>query len=193
MLGEEHPDTLASINNLVNLLNAQGEFTEAEPYVCDALEKERRVRGDEQPFTLDFAKAMGSLLQAECKHQEAIDLLDPVGPATRKAFTGDKAWRLADSLTVLSRAQVGVGFDAERFQTAESNLLEAHHIYLAVKDRGPPHKDTLACVQGLVDLYTAWYGAEPGKKYDAKAAEWRAKLDAAKAEQSKTPMPRPQQ
>ena len=52
MLGEEHPDTLVSINNTVNLLNAQGEFTAAEPYVRDALEKARRVRGDEHLFTL---------------------------------------------------------------------------------------------------------------------------------------------
>jgi len=33
-------------------------------------------------------------------------------------------------------------------------------------------------VHGLVDLYTAWDAAEPGKGYDAKAAEWRGKLPA---------------
>jgi len=41
---------------------------------------------------------------------------------------------------------------------------------------GEEHPDTLACVQGLVDVYTAWDKAEPGKGYDAKAAEWKAKL-----------------
>jgi hypothetical protein len=30
-----------------------------------------------------------------------------------------------------------------------------------------------------VDLYTAWDKAEPGKGYAAKAANWKAKLDAA--------------
>jgi hypothetical protein len=67
---------------------------------------------------------------------------------------------------------------------AESNFLEAHPIYL--QSLGPTQKDTLDCVQALVDLYTAWDKAEPGKGYDAKAAEWQAKLPATKpAEPSK--------
>lgn len=71
---------------------------------------------------------------------------------------------------------MGLGYDADRFTLAESNLLEAHPIYVAAKDRGPTHEDTVACVRALVDLYTAWDKADPGKGYDAKAAEWRAKL-----------------
>jgi hypothetical protein len=71
--------------------------------------------------------------------------------------------RLADFLTGFGRARVGVGFDADGFKFAESNLLESYPIYLAAKDRGPTHKDTLAGVQAIVDLYTAWDKAEPGK------------------------------
>jgi hypothetical protein len=41
--------------------------------------------------------------------------------------------------------------------------------------------------QALIDLYTAWHTAEPGKGYDAKAAEWKARLDAAKAASAKPP------
>jgi serine/threonine protein kinase len=89
------------------------------------------------------------------------------------------ARRLADFLTGFGRARVGVGYAAERFALAEANLLEAHPIYVAAKGVGRTHKDTLECVQALVDLYTAWDTAEPGKGYDAKAAEWRAKLPAA--------------
>lgn len=64
------------------------------------------------------------------------------------------------------------------------NLLEAHPIYL--QSLGPTQKDTLDCVQAIVDLYTAWDKAEPGKGYDAKAAEWQAKLPSDKpAESSK--------
>ena len=43
------------------------------------------------------------------------------------------------------------------------------------------------CVQGLIDLYTAWDKAQPGKGYDAKAAEWKAKLEAASAPPSPPP------
>jgi hypothetical protein len=94
----------------------------------------------------------------------------------RKAFTGGNARRLADFLMSLGRARAGVGDDSGRFTLAEANLLEAHAIYLAAKDRGPAHKDTLECVQALVDLYAAWDTAEPGNGHDAKAAEWRARL-----------------
>ena len=37
----------------------------------------------------------------------------------------------------------------------------------------------------LVDLYEAWHAAEPGKGYDAKATEWRAKLPKDKAKEDK--------
>ena len=85
---------------------------------------------------------------------------------------------MAEFLTTLGRARVGLGYDAERFALAEANLLEAHPIYVAAKDRGPTNKATLGCVQAVVDLYTAWDAAEPGKGYDAKAAEWKLKLEA---------------
>ena len=31
-------------------------------------------------------------------------------------------------------------------------------------------------IESLIDIYEARHAAEPGKGYDAKAAEWRAKL-----------------
>jgi tetratricopeptide (TPR) repeat protein len=177
VLGEEHPDTLTSINNLGSLLRSQGNVAEAEPYVREALEKSRRVLGDEHPSTLGSIGSLGGLLRAQGKHQEAIDLLAPAEATARKKFIGGNARRLADFLTALGRARVGAGYDAERFTLAEANLLEAHPIYVAAKTHGPTHKDTLACVQALVDLYTAWDKAEPGKGFDAKAAEWKAKGD----------------
>jgi hypothetical protein len=41
--------------------------------------------------------------------------------------------------------------------------------------------DVPECIRALIDLYAAWHAAEPGKGYDAKAAEWRKTLDAASA------------
>jgi non-specific serine/threonine protein kinase/serine/threonine-protein kinase len=178
VLGEEHPNTLIFMNNMGFLLQAQGKLDQAEPYYREALEKRRRVLGEEHPNTLGVTGNLGRVLQQQGKHQEVIDLLAPIEPAARKAFAGGNARRLADFLTALGRARAGLGYDADRFTLAESNLLEAHPIFVAAKDRGPTHKDTLECVQALVDLYTAWHAAEPGKGYDAKAAEWQAKLPA---------------
>lgn len=183
VLGEEHPDTLNSISNMGGLLRAQDRLNEAEPYLREALEKRRRLLGEEHPQTLGAINSMGALLRAQGRHQDAIDLLLPVEPAARKAFSGGSTWRLADFFTSLGRARVALGYDAERYQLAESNLLEAHPIYLASASHGPTHKDALACVQALIDLYTAWHAAEPDKGYDSKATEWQAMLSAAKAAQ----------
>ncbi len=38
------------------------------------------------------------------------------------------------------------------------------------------HPHTHESIKLLVDLYESWHAAEPGKGYDAKAAECRAKL-----------------
>jgi tetratricopeptide (TPR) repeat protein len=169
------------------LLQSQGKLAEAEPYFRDALEKSRRVLGEEHPNTLTSINNMGYLHLAQSKDREALDLAEPFEPAARKAFSGGNAPRLATFLTRLGRARVGVGYDRARFALAEANLLEAHAIFLAAKDRGPSHKDTLECVKALADLYTAWEQAEPGKDYAAKAAEWKAALDAVKPPEATTP------
>lgn len=179
VLGEEHPDTLTSIDSLGLLLQDQGRLAEAEPYCREALEKSRRVRGEQNPSTLVFTENLARALQQQGRHREVIDLLAPAEPAARKAFTGGNARRLGGLLTTLGRARVGPGYDSARFEAAEANLLEAHPIL--VKARGEAHKDTLEGVQGLVDLYAAWEKAEPGKGYGARAAEWKAKLASAPA------------
>lgn len=180
VLGEDHPDTLNSINNLGVLLREQGKLPEAAPYLRESLEKRRRMLGDAHPAALNSIHNMGLLLRDQGKYQEAIDLLAPTEQDFRKAFSDENIVRIAAFLSNLGRVRIGLGYDAERFALAEANLLEAHPVYLADKHRGPTHKDTRGCVQGLVDLYTAWNAAEPGKGYDAKAAEWKAKLEVPK-------------
>ena len=41
---------------------------------------------------------------------------------------------------------------------------------------GIDHSKTRDAIELLVELYTAWDQAEPGEGYDAKAAQWEAKL-----------------
>ena len=41
---------------------------------------------------------------------------------------------------------------------------------------GDDHERTTKTIKRIVSLYESWHAAEPGKGYDAKAAEWRAKL-----------------
>lgn len=181
--GVEHRATLEMVDNLGVMLSEQKKFAEAEPYLREALEKSRQLDGADHPDTLSSVSNMGKLLQSQGRHQEAIDLFSPSEQAARKAFVGGVAVRLATFLTSLGRARVGLGYDAGQFELAEANLLEAHFIFH--KARGESHKDTRASVQAMVDLYTAWDTAEPGKGYAPKVAQWKAKLDAAPAAPAK--------
>lgn len=62
----------------------------------------------------------------------------------------------------------------ERYDEAEAALLEAHEIMESAL--GAQHERTTKVVKALADLYKSWDAADPGKGYDAKAAEWGAKL-----------------
>ena len=75
MLGEEHPTTLISIDNMGSLLRDQGKLAEAEPYLREALEKFRRVLGKEHPDTLLSVSNLGTLFQAQGKSAEAESAL----------------------------------------------------------------------------------------------------------------------
>ncbi len=152
------------------LLRAQGKLAEAEPYCREALEKRRRVLGDEHPDTLISIHSMGCLLLAQGKHTEAVALLTPAEPAAHRAFTGGNARALGRFLTVLGWSRAALGDHA----AAEANLIEAQAIVSAAQAATP--WDRAAALTGLVELYESWHGAEPNGGYDAKAAEWLARL-----------------
>ena len=52
VLGEEHPDTLVSMNNLVSTYWSQGRWKEAEMLGVLVMETRKRVLGEEHPDTL---------------------------------------------------------------------------------------------------------------------------------------------
>ncbi len=55
MLGEDHPDTLGSSNNLAAYLRALGEVQAARDLDQDILDRRRRVLGENHPDTLSSA------------------------------------------------------------------------------------------------------------------------------------------
>ena len=172
VLGEEHPDTLASVNFLGGLLLEQGNLNEAEPYLRAALEKSRRVNGEEHVTTLSSVTSLGALLTAKGKYAEARTLLAPFEAPARKTFSSGKPKRLASFLMNLGKARAALG----EFAAAETDLLEAQSSFIKSPVSRPA--DIRECTKAIVDLYTAWNTAEPGKGYAAKADDWKRKLDA---------------
>jgi tetratricopeptide (TPR) repeat protein len=81
VLGEEHPDTVASRNNLANALGDLGRLEEAEVEHRAVLEIRRRVLGEEHPDTLasrnNLANVLGDLgrlEEAEVEYRAVLEI-----------------------------------------------------------------------------------------------------------------------
>ena len=47
LFGDEHPNTISTLNNLGGLYSSRGQYAKAEPLLVRALDASRRVNGDE--------------------------------------------------------------------------------------------------------------------------------------------------
>src|SRR5436305_872701 len=81
VLGQEHPDTLKSMNNLAIVLEAQAKFKQAEEMHRQALELRETVLGQEHPKTL---KSMSYLAWTYWKQERT-----GCGRDSRKTSDGD--------------------------------------------------------------------------------------------------------
>ena len=71
MLGKEHPDTLASMNNLAGVLRSQGNYNEAEQIHRQTLALKETVLGKEHPFTLTSMNNLAEVLRSQGNYDEA--------------------------------------------------------------------------------------------------------------------------
>jgi tetratricopeptide (TPR) repeat protein/predicted Ser/Thr protein kinase len=71
LLGNDHPDTIRSINSVGYLLQMQGKLDQAEPLHREALERSRRALGDDHAETQTSINNMATLLEAQGKLAEA--------------------------------------------------------------------------------------------------------------------------
>jgi tetratricopeptide (TPR) repeat protein len=74
VLGKEHPDTLASMNNLANVLNSQGKYEEAEEMHRRTLEPREKVLGKEHPDTLAGMNNLAIVFRHRGRYEEAEEM-----------------------------------------------------------------------------------------------------------------------
>ena len=67
-LGNRHPSTLISINDLGVLLKAKGDLAAAEPLYREALKGRRETLGSRHPHTLTSINNLGKLLAETVDH-----------------------------------------------------------------------------------------------------------------------------
>jgi hypothetical protein len=65
VLGQEHPETLSSMNNLASTYWDQGRWKEAEELGVQVMETRKRVLGQEHPDTLSSMSNLAFMLKLQ--------------------------------------------------------------------------------------------------------------------------------
>jgi tetratricopeptide (TPR) repeat protein len=168
VLGEEHPDTGTSMNNLALVYRELKMWEEADKLGARDLEVSVRKLGEGHPDTIASLANMGNSLRNRKKYDEAIVYLDRALKNARRSLPAD-----ADGLAFILGWYGSCQRDLGKFAEAEAKLIESRQIIAKTKGEGHPIAKQMAL--GLQMLYEAWDKAEPGKGYDVKAGEWKAK------------------
>ncbi|WP_130758759.1 tetratricopeptide repeat protein, partial [Microcystis aeruginosa] len=74
LLGDNHPDVAASLNNLAGLYKSQGRYTEAEPLYREALDLRKRLLGDNHPDVAASLNNLAGLYKSQGRYTEAEPL-----------------------------------------------------------------------------------------------------------------------
>jgi tetratricopeptide (TPR) repeat protein len=88
-LGEEHPDTLISMSNLVSTYRNQGRWKEAEELEVQVMQTRKRALGEEHPDTLISMANLASTYRNQGRWKEAEELEVQV-MQTRKKVLGEE-------------------------------------------------------------------------------------------------------
>ena len=156
VLGHEHQDTLASMNNLANVLQEQGQWQESEEMHREALEAKRRVLGQEHPDTLASMTNLANVLREQGKWKEADEMHREALEAKRRVLGLEHPDTLASMscLAIVLRHK-------DQWQEAEQMHREA--LEAKRKVLGQEHPDTLAsmtCLAIVLRHKDQWQEAE---------------------------------
>ncbi|TRV63677.1 MAG: CHAT domain-containing protein [Microcystis panniformis Mp_MB_F_20051200_S9] len=145
-LGDNHPDTATSLNNLALLYDSQGRYSEAEPLYKQALAISKQQLGDNHPDTATSLNNLAALYQSQGRYSEAEPLYKEA-LAIRKQQLGDNHPATATSLNNLAALYESQG----RYSEAEPLYKEA----LAIRKQqlGDNHPDTATSLNNLAGLY----------------------------------------
>ena len=164
VLGNDHPSTLASINNMGLVLVSQGKLNEAEQYHREGLESSRRILGNEDPGTLLSINNFGTLLHRQGKLDEAEPYYREALASSRRIL-GDEdpdTLRMISNMGALLRSQ-GKLDEAELF-THEA-LENCRRVF------GDEHLVTLGAMNDLGYLLRSQGKLDEAEPYSREALE----------------------
>jgi tetratricopeptide (TPR) repeat protein len=166
-LGDEHPDTLNSINELAGLYADQGRYDEAEPLYLRALEAKERTFGEEHPFTLVSRGNLAVLYKKQGRYDEAEPLF------LRALEARERTLGMEHPSTLSSVGNLAGLYTIQgRYDAAEPLILR--ELKATARTLGEEHPNTLTSVNNLAGMYShqgRFDEAEPLYLRDLEACE----------------------
>jgi tetratricopeptide (TPR) repeat protein/tRNA A-37 threonylcarbamoyl transferase component Bud32 len=146
-LGQEHPDTLGTMEGLARVYWRQGRYDKAQLLFTKTVEGRNKVLGEEHPDTLYSMNDLAVLYYSQGRYTEAESLYTKMLQIS-SALLGD------DVCTVLFMGNLATVY------RSQGRYSEAEQLYVRAMEQsqrllGEEHPDTLYCMNGLAMLYIA--------------------------------------
>ena len=145
-LGDRHPDTANSLNNLASLYELMGQYERALPLYESALEICRSELGDRHPDTASSLNNLALLYESMGQYERALPLLESALEICRSKL-GDRHPFTASSLNNLASLYELMG-QYERALPLYESALE-----ICRSELGDRHPDTASSLNNLALLY----------------------------------------
>ncbi|KAH7061799.1 kinesin light chain [Paraphoma chrysanthemicola] len=156
VLGDEHPDTLISMNNLASTYSDQGRWKEAEELEVQVMETRKRVLGDEHPDTLTSIANLALTYSDQGRWKEAEELEVQVIETSSRVL-GDEHPDTLISMNNLASTYSNQG----RWKEAEELFMQVMETRKSVLS--DEHPSTLTSMANLASTYSKqgwWKKAE---------------------------------
>lgn len=175
LLGADHYHTIDDMHNLANAYTVLQDFSNAERLYLEVLEKRRRVLGREHPDTLRTITGLFGLYDIIGVPEKAEPLLREVLEIRERTQPGQ--WRTFETRSMLGGTLLAQG----KLDEAEPLLLSGYEGFQRQRHLIPANRKNRLpdAIERVVKLYEA-------KKDTEQAAQWREKLNAARAELQKS-------
>jgi tetratricopeptide (TPR) repeat protein len=156
VLGDEHPDTLTSINSLALTYWNQGRWEAAEGLEVQVMQIRKRVLSEEHPDTLLSMNNLASTYRDQGRWKEA-EALEVQVMQMRKRVLGDEHHNTLNSMAnlALTYSKQGRWKEAEKLQVQATQAMK--------RVLGDEHLDTLTSTASLATTYShqgRWKEAE---------------------------------
>ncbi|MEH0975282.1 FxSxx-COOH system tetratricopeptide repeat protein [Micromonospora sp. CPCC 205546] len=148
VLGDDHPQTLTSVNDLASTYQAAGDLQRAILLFEQSLTDRRRVLGDDHPDTLASVNNLASTYRSAGNLQRAIPLFEQALTDYRRVLGDDHPDTLT-SVNNLAGAYRSAGDLQRAILLFEQAFTDRRRVL------GDDHPDTLASVNNLASTYQA--------------------------------------